>query len=299
MAQEKSSLTTSDARPVFRFAPSPNGFLHLGHAYSAWLNQDWAIATSGRLLLRIEDIDPERSRPHFEAALLEDLGWLGLDWAGPPLRQSRRIKEYRAALEGLARRGLAYPCFCSRTEIAEASAARPDWPRDPDGSPLYPGTCRKLSPEARAARLAAGARFALRLDTATALAQTSAPLTYREFYEGREGAIVVADPARWGDALIGRRDTPTSYHIACTLDDHAQGVTDVVRGADLEAATSLHRLLQSLLDLRTPAYRHHRLVMDEQGRKLSKSRMAVSLRELRAQGATPESLRARLATMLG
>ncbi len=285
MASENSALTGNPARPVFRFAPSPNGFLHLGHAYSALLNQHWADDTGGRLLLRIEDIDPERSRPHFEAALLEDLAWLGLDWEKPPLRQSRRMVEYRAALDELTRRGLAFPCFCSRAEIGEACAARPNWPRDPDGSPLYPGTCRSLSPGERAGRLATGARFALRLDMAKALEATKAPLTYREFHEGLEGAVVVADPVRWGDALIGRRDAPTSYHIACTIDDHAQGVTDVVRGADLEAATSLHRLLQALLDLRTPVYRHHRLVMDGQGRKLSKSRMAVSLRELRAQGA--------------
>lgn len=298
MASESPALTGGPGRPVFRFAPSPNGFLHLGHAYSALLNQHWAKATGGRLLLRIEDIDSERSRPHFEAALLEDLAWLGLAWEMPPLRQSRRMAEYRAALDQLTRRGLAYPCFCSRTEIAAACAARPDWPGDPDGSPLYPGTCRNLSSAERAARSATGARFAFRLDMARALEAARSPLAYREFHEGTEGAMVAADPGRWGDALIGRRDAPTSYHIACALDDHAQGVTDVVRGADLEAATSLHRLLQALLDLRTPVYRHHRLVMDEQGRKLSKSRMAVSLRDLRAQGATPESLRALLAKVM-
>jgi glutamyl-Q tRNA(Asp) synthetase len=283
---------------VFRFAPSPNGYLHLGHAYSALLNQRLAHEAGGRLLLRIEDIDPERSRPHFEAALLEDLAWLGLNWESPPRRQSRHMSDYRAALDELTRRGLAYPCFCSRTEIVQFCALKPDWPRDPDGSPLYPGTCRDLSPVDRAKRISLGARFSLRLDMSKAVAEVGAPLTYQEFHEGHEGMVVAADPARWGDAMVGRRDVPASYHIACAMDDHAQGVTDVVRGADLEAATSLHRILQELLDLRAPVYRHHRLVMDEQGRKLSKSRLAISLRELRAQGAKPESLRARLARMM-
>jgi glutamyl-Q tRNA(Asp) synthetase len=303
MAQDVAGAVGAGARRVFRFAPSPNGYLHLGHAYSALLNQRLARECGGRLLIRIEDIDRERSRPHFEAALLDDLAWLGLDWEKPPRRQSAHMAEYRAALEDLSRRGLAYPCFCSRAEIAEvcaagaASSSQP-WPRDPDGSPLYPGTCRALTPAERAARLAAGARFSLRLDMARALAEIAAPLTYREFHEGRAGAMVAADPARWGDALVGRRDVPASYHIACTLDDHAQGVTDIVRGADLEAATGLHRLLQALLGLRTPDYRHHRLVMDEQGRKLSKSLWATSLRELRAGGAAPASVRERLAQIM-
>jgi glutamyl-Q tRNA(Asp) synthetase len=289
------ALAGGGARPVFRFAPSPNGYLHLGHAYSALLNRRLAEESGGRLLLRIEDIDLERSRPHFEAAILEDLAWLGLAWEPTPRRQSEHMPDYRAALDQLTRRGLAYPCFCSRTEVAGACAGRKDWPRDPDLSPLYPGTCRKLSFGERASRISAGAPFSLRLDMTKALDEIGAPLTYREFHESRDGAVVVADPAFWGDALIGRRDAPASYHIACTLDDHLQGVTDVVRGVDLEASTGLHRLLQALLGLRTPDYRHHRLVLDEQGRKLAKSKSAFPLRELRAKGATPESLREFLA----
>jgi len=291
-------LSGVGAQPAFRFAPSPNGYLHLGHAYSALLNRQIALESGGRLLIRIEDIDPGRSRRHFETALLDDLAWLGLDWEKPPRRQSEHLSEYRAALDGLTRRGLVYPCFCSRNEIAATCALHSDWPRDPDGSPHYPGTCRHLSPEERCSRLAAGARFSLRLDMAKAMAQVSAPLIYREYHEGPESVIVAADPTVWGDALIGRRDVPASYHLACVLDDHLQGVTDVVRGADLEAATSLHRLLQGLLDLRTPTYRHHCLVKDEYGRKLSKSKSAVSLQELRALGATPASLRRRLGRLM-
>lgn len=284
---------------VFRFAPSPNGYLHLGHAYSALLNQRLADETGGRLLLRIEDIDPERSRPVFEAAIGEDLTWLGLRWEQKPRRQSDHMAEYRAALEQLTRRSLAYPCFCSRAEIAEACARGTNFPRDPDSAPLYPGTCRDLSPDERARKISGGARFSLRLDMAKALAEIAAPLTFREFHESRDGVAVVAEPALWGDALIGRRDAPASYHLACVLDDGLQGVTDVVRGADLETATGLHRLLQALLGLGAPDYHHHRLVLDEQGRKLAKSKSALPLRRLRAAGATPESLRALLARTMG
>jgi glutamyl-Q tRNA(Asp) synthetase len=284
--------------PVVRFAPSPNGYLHLGHAYSALLNQQLARKSGGALLIRIEDIDPERSRPHFETALLEDLAWLGLEWEQPPRRQSEYLGDYRAVLEELARRGLAYPCFCSRTEIMAQCAAEKNGPRDPDGSLLYPGTCRRLSLDEREARIDAGARFCLRLDMAKALQIVQTPLTYLECHEGPESVAVKVDPSRWGDALIGRRDVPASYHIACTLDDDTQRVTDVVRGVDLEAATGLHRLLQALLGLRTPFYRHHRLVLDDDGRKLAKSRSAVSLRDLRAQGVTPEEVRRRLACVM-
>ena len=299
MARDKDSLVLDGARRVFRFAPSPNGYLHLGHAYSALFNQSLAEQCGGRLLLRVENIDPERSRRHFEAALEEDLAWLGLDWEKPPRRQSDHLSDYRAALERLTRRGLAYRCFCSRTEIAEACARRSDWPRDPDGSPLYPGTCRNSTPQEQAARVLAGDRFSLRLDMAKAIEEIATPLTYREFHEGQLSATIVAEPALWGDALIGRRDTPASYHIACAIDDDDQGVTDVARGADLESATSLQRMLQVLLGLSTPDYRHHRLVLDDRGRKLSKSQSAISLRELRAQGVTPEGLRDRLARMMG
>lgn len=287
-----------ESEPVFRFAPSPNGYLHLGHAYSALLNQRIARERGGRLLIRIEDIDPERSRPHFEKALLEDLAWLGLEWEQPPQRQSEHMCEYRAALEDLMRRGLAYPCFCSRTDIVVRCAVEKAWPRDPDGSLLYPGTCRRLSRAEREGRIGAGARFSVRIDTAEAMQSVVAPLSYFECHEGPESKPVTVDPARWGDALIGRRDVPASYHIACTLDDASQRVTDVVRGVDLEAATGLHRLLQALLGLKTPIYRHHRLVLDEAGRKLAKSRSAVSLRDLRAQGVTPKEVRQRLARVM-
>lgn len=280
--------------PVYRFAPSPNGLLHLGHAYSALLNQKGAKARGGRLLLRIEDIDPGRSRRSFETALIEDLNWLGVHWDEPPRRQSEHLPDYAAALDALVARGLAYPCFCSRSDIARATA-KPDWPRDPDGGALYPGTCRTLSRQTRSARITAGVPFSLRLDMARARIDVSELLTYREFYEGETGAVVVATPEVWGDALIGRRDVPASYHIACTLDDHMQGVTDVVRGADLEAATGLHRLLQALLALKTPDYRHHRLVLDEERGKLSKSRSSPSLRDLRDRGASAADIRAQLA----
>jgi glutamyl-Q tRNA(Asp) synthetase len=288
---------------VFRFAPSPNGHLHLGHAFSALMNQKLARACGGRLLLRIEDIDPERSRRAFETALLEDLDWLGVRWDEPPRRQSDHLADYAAALDDLVGRGLAYPCFCSRSDIARAGAENGARARDPDGALLYPGTCRALTPDQRAARLASGARFSLRLDMARAMvsagAQAAAPLTYREFHERDDAVVIRAAPEAWGDALIGRRDVPASYHIACVLDDHAQGVTDVVRGLDLEMATGLHRLIQALLGLKTPDYRHHRLVLDEDGRKLAKSKNAPSLRELRARGFSAADIRAELSRRMG
>jgi glutamyl-Q tRNA(Asp) synthetase len=285
-------------QPVFRFAPSPNGYLHLGHAFSALLNQKLAKARHARLLLRIEDIDPERSRRHFETALIEDLEWIGFRWDEPPRRQSEHLADYAAALDGLVERGLAYPCFCSRADIARACAAKTDWPRDPDGAFLYPGVCRALSAPERQARIASGARFSLRLDMVKAVAAVRSPLTYREFHEGEDGFAVVAAPELWGDVLIGRRDVPASYHIACVLDDAAQGVTDVVRGADLEAATGLHRLLQALLGLATPDYRHHRLVLDSDARKLAKSKSSPCLRDLRGRGASPTSIRDELARLM-
>ncbi len=279
---------------VFRFAPSPNGFLHLGHAFSALFNLKLTRACGGTLLLRIEDIDRERSSRLYEDALIEDLHWLGVAWSGTPRRQSEHMVDYRAALEDLARRGLAYPCFCSRGEIAKTCSAKMDWPRDPDGAHLYPGTCRELTAAQRKDRIEDGARWSWRLDMEKALREIGAPLDYREFHEGEAGRSVAAEPSAWGDALIGRRDAPTSYHIACVLDDHAQAVTDVVRGADLEPATGLHRLLQALLGLQTPCYRHHRLLLDETGRKLSKSKSSPSLRNLRRQGLSPADIRAEL-----
>ncbi|HEU5276874.1 MAG TPA: tRNA glutamyl-Q(34) synthetase GluQRS [Xanthobacteraceae bacterium] len=280
-------------RPVFRFAPSPNGFLHLGHAYSALLNVDLARAAGGRFLLRIEDIDATRCRPEYELAIYEDLAWLGLAWEEPVRRQSDQFEAYRSALARLDAMGLIYPSFESRAEIARLVAAREQekpWPRDPDGAPLYPGRARVLAAEERARRVAAGEPYALRLDIEAALARTG-PLGWREI--GSDGAItaVAADPAAWGDVVLARKETPTSYHVSVVIDDAAQGITHVVRGSDLFAATSLHRLLQVLLGLPEPAYRHHRLILDAQGRKLAKSTQATGVRELRAAGATPADIR--------
>jgi len=281
--------------PVFRFAPSPNGYLHLGHALSALLNADMVRATGGRLLLRIEDIDETRCRPEYEAAIFEDLAWLDLSFAPPVRRQSERFDEYRMALMRLDALGLVYPTFESRTEIARLVAEREasgPWPRDPDGAPLYPGDAESLTPSERARRLAAGEPYALRLDMAAALARTG-PLKWIETGEGPAGqtGAIAADPTEWGDVILARKETPTSYHLAVVVDDAAQGVTDVVRGRDLFHATSVHRLLQSLLDLPQPAYHHHRLILDSDGRKLSKSTSATGLRELRARGMAAAEIR--------
>ncbi|WP_395697841.1 tRNA glutamyl-Q(34) synthetase GluQRS [Methylocella sp.] len=291
-------MTRSFSRQTFRFAPSSNGYLHLGHAYSATLNHELAKACGGRMLLRIEDIDVERCRPEFEQAIYDDLGWLGLSWETPVRRQSEHFGDYAGALERLVRQGLAYPCFCSRGEVMAAVASKPDWPRDPDGSPLYPGLCRRLSPAERARRVAQGRAPALRLDVKAALARVAsegAPLDWLEKGVGDATRRIAATPAIWGDAVIARRDIRTSYHIAVVADDALQGVTDVVRGEDLFMATHLHRLLQALLDLPTPAWRHHRLLRDASGQKLSKSLRAKSLRAWRQEGMSPEAARRRLA----
>jgi glutamyl-Q tRNA(Asp) synthetase len=281
--------------PVFRFAPSPNGYLHLGHALSALINHDMAQAMGGRLLLRIEDIDETRCRPEYEAAIYDDLAWLGIAWEEPVRRQSAHFGDYRAALARLDAEGLVYPSFESRSEIAafvaEQERERP-WPRDPDGAPLYPGTSRSLPPSERARCIAAGDPYALRLDMASAIGRVGR-LTWTETGLGPEGerGNVAADPAAWGDVVLARRETPTSYHLAVAVDDALQGVTHVVRGQDLFRATSVHRLLQALLGLPVPAYHHHRLILDADGRKLSKSGRSTGLRELRAQGATPADIR--------
>jgi glutamyl-Q tRNA(Asp) synthetase len=274
---------------VFRFAPSPNGFLHLGHALSALLNHDMARASGGRLLLRIEDIDRTRCRPEFEAAIYEDLAWLGIEWEKPVRRQSEHLAKYRAALARLEAQGLVYPAFESRAEIARVVAAREPWPRDPDGAPLYPGNARDLSPEERARR--AGEDHALRLDMTAALERLKGPLTWIESGDGAPRQIA-ANPAAWGDVILGRKDTPTSYHLSVVLDDALQGVTHVVRGRDLYEATSVHRLLQGLLGLPAPLYHHHRLVLDRDGNKLAKRDPSTTLSDLRAQGWTADAVRA-------
>jgi glutamyl-Q tRNA(Asp) synthetase len=281
--------------PVFRFAPSPNGYLHLGHAYSALLNFDSARQAGGRFLLRIEDIDASRCRPEFEAAIYEDLAWLGIAWETPVRRQSEHLADYRQAIEKLSGLGLVYPSFESRAEIAKLVAQREadgPWPRDPDGAPLYPGTARLLASEARARLLGSEARYALRLDMAAACARAG-HLEWIERGEGpnRETGTMAARPEMWGDIVLARKETPTSYHLSVVVDDALQGVTEVVRGQDLFWSTAVHRLLQHLLGLPQPFYRHHRLVLDGLGQKLSKSSAATGLRELRAGGAGPADIR--------
>ena len=281
--------------PVFRFAPSPNGYLHLGHAYSALLNLDLARATGGRLLLRIEDIDRTRCRPEFEAAIYEDLAWLGIEWEEPVRRQSEHFGEYRAALDRLRAMRLTFPSFESRAELAHLVADRESHalePRDPDGVPLYPGTARLMSEDEREGRIASGAPYAIRLDM-TAAQDWAGSLRWSETGTGPCGETgeIAAAPEAWGDVVVGRKDAPTSYHLSVVVDDALQGVTNVVRGQDLFWSTSVHRLLQALLGYAAPLYYHHRLILDADGRKLSKSTRATGLRELRARGATPADIR--------
>ena len=281
--------------PVFRFAPSPNGYLHLGHAFSALLNFDLARASGGRLLLRIEDIDPTRCRPEYEEAIYQDLAWLGISWETPVRRQSEHLGAYRKALDKLAAQGLIYPGFESRADIAKLvrqREAQGPWPRDPDGAPLYPGEAKLLSEDARAGLVETGLPYALRLDMSASIARAG-ELSWTECGEGPNGETgrLVAAPQVWGDVVLARKETPTSYHLSVVVDDALQGVTDVVRGADLFHATSVHRLLQQLLGLPEPVYRHHRLICDEAGHKLAKSTRSTALRELRAQGATAADIR--------
>ncbi|MDX9862025.1 MAG: tRNA glutamyl-Q(34) synthetase GluQRS [Rhodospirillales bacterium] len=282
-------MTEPAPPPVTRFAPSPTGFLHLGHAYSALLAFRAARDGGGRFILRIEDIDAGRCRPEFEAAIYEDLAWLGLSWENPVRRQSEHMADYDAALATLEARGLVYPCFCSRADIAREIAAAAGAPHGPDG-PLYPGTCRHLDRAERARRIAAGQPHAWRLDVAAAVAETG-PL----FWEDAERGRVAAAPQVFGDVVLARKDTPASYHLAVTLDDAVQGVTLVTRGVDLFAATHVHRLLQALLGLATPAYRHHPLLLDEAGRRFAKRDKALTLRSQREAGRTPDDVKALIA----
>jgi len=288
-----------DRRPTFRFAPSPNGELHLGHALSAIVGFAAAQKVGGRFLVRIEDIDIGRTRPEFVAWILEDLAWLGLTWEEPVVRQSDRFPLYRAAVERLEALGVVYPCFATRAEIAAASERSERLERDPDGAPIYPGIYRDAPHDVVSARLASGEPFALRLDMRRALEIArrklgGEPLYFREFDEEGHPTVVVCRPERWGDVVVARKDVPTSYHLAVVVDDAAQEVTHVTRGRDLFAATDLQRLLQVLLDLPAPVYHHHRLLTDETGRKLSKSARDVSFRMLRNRGATPDEIRRRI-----
>ena len=280
---------------ILRFAPSPNGYLHLGHAYSALLNFDMARELGGRLLLRIEDIDAERCRPEYEAAIYEDLHWLGVRWEEPVRRQSAQFSDYATAIDRLETDGLLYPSFESRRELA-ALAAELDrqggWPRDPDGAPIYPGRGRRLSATERRRRRDAGEPFALRLAMDKAVAGAGV-LTWTETGAGPAGqtGAITAAPQMWGDVVLARKDSPASYHLAAVIDDALQGVTDIVRGQDLFWATGIHRLLQVLLGLPEPTYHHHKLILDEAGQKLSKSTAATGVRELRAAGVQPFEIR--------
>jgi glutamyl-Q tRNA(Asp) synthetase len=272
--------------PVFRFAPSPNGRLHLGHAASALLNARLAREIDGRLLLRVEDIDTTRCRPEFVQAIQEDLAWLGLDWVHHVAPQSTRFACFGAALDRLNGQGLLYPCFCSRKDIERNVGAQAA--TDPDGAPLYPGTCRKLDPAVASARIASGEPHALRLKMNDALAVAGKSLTWLEGWP--RGKLVNASPAAWGDVVLKRKEFPASYHIAVVVDDAAQGVTHVVRGIDLFNATSVHRLLQQLLSLPEPHYMHHPLIRDRAGDKLAKSAGSRTIADLRAEGLSVEDV---------
>lgn len=279
------------SQPIFRFAPSPNGYLHLGHAFSALFTDHWARVLGGTMLLRIEDIDVARCRPEFLAAVFKDLAWLGLSWPEPVRRQAEHFDDYAYRAGHLREMGLLYPCFCSRAEIRAAAGAA----TDPDGASLYPGTCKGLSDVERAERLAGGVPVQWRLDMGQALA-VAGPLFVRETQPDPSALQVMrpADPSRWGDVVILRKDTPTSYHLSVVVDDALQGVTHVTRGMDLHAATDIHVLLQALLGLPSPVYCHHGLVLDEGREKLAKSKGSTSLRDLRAAGWTAAGVRAEL-----
>ncbi|HWK39196.1 MAG TPA: tRNA glutamyl-Q(34) synthetase GluQRS [Hyphomicrobium sp.] len=279
--------------PVFRFAPSPNGPMHLGHALSALTGFEMAKRARGRFLVRIEDIDVARCREEHVAGIFEDLSWLGISWEEPVLRQSQHFADYAQAAQRLEAQGLAYPCFASRGDIEIAAFPGAV---DPDGAPLYPWLHRGLAPEEIAARIGAGQRFALRLDMERALAKArerlaGAPLTFTERDADGRANVIEAHAEAWGDAVIVRKDVPASYHLAVVIDDARQGVTHVTRGRDLYHATGLHRLLQVLLHLPEPLYHHHQLLTDAAGRKLAKSAGDIGLAALRARGVTAAEVR--------
>lgn len=277
----------NQASVITRFAPSPTGYLHLGHAFSALFAQHQARAAGGRFLLRLEDIDTVRCRPEFAEAILTDLRWLGLDWDGPVRKQSEHLDDYRTALGRLQGRGLLYPCFCTRKEIEAEIARSGHAPHGPDGV-LYPGTCRGLDPSERQHRLDSGQPYALRLDMQAAIAQAG-PLTWRDL----EAGLQTARPDIFGDVVLARKDTPTSYHLAVVWDDALQGITLVTRGHDLFEASHVHRLLQALLALPVPDYRHHPLLTDAEGRRYAKRDKALTIASLRQSGHTPAQIRER------
>lgn len=279
---------------VTRFAPSPTGFLHLGHAYSALTAFEAARASGGRFLLRIEDVDRGRARADCEAAICDDLAWLGLQWEKPVRRQSEHFDEYKAVLTKLDSMGVLYPCFCTRKDIAEEILRAGGAPHlmGPDGA-IYPGTCRALSSDERAERIASGAPYALRLDVAKAVARIGHALVFHEFGAGPDGECreQSVQAARLGDVVLARKDMPASYHIAVVADDALQGVDLVTRGHDLFHATHVQRVLQALLGLPVPTYAHHRLIVDETGKKFSKRDFAVTLRAMRKAGVAPADIR--------
>lgn len=277
-------------QPIFRFAPSPNGRLHLGHAYSALFTAHWTAKMGGKLLLRIEDIDTARSKPEFTDQIFEDLQWLGLDWPEPVMLQSTRFEDYAKALSQLEAMGLLYPCYCSRKEIADAATHK-----DPDGAPLYPGTCRDLTDSQIKAHEDQGRTPQLRLDVRAALSKTGMlTFTSAQPTPTDRPQIRYAKPEHWGDVVLKRKDTPTSYHLSVVVDDAAQGVTHITRGRDLEASTDIQVLLQFLLGLPAPIYTHHRLIKNAKDLKLSKSKGSPSLADLRTEGWTAEAVRTHL-----
>ena len=289
----------TDPCPILRFAPSPNGELHLGHAFSALFTQAMARHLGGRFLLRIENTDQARYRPEFEAGIVDDLHWLGVVWEEPVRRQSDHLPDYAATLATLRALGLLYPCFASRKAIAEAaSRAEPPLGRDPDGAPLYPGLYRGADPTEAASRIAAGEPYALRLDMEKALAfalrVNDGPLFFDRFDETGGLKRIEAHPERWGDVVLSGKERPATYHLAVVTDDALQGVTHVTRGMDLFAATDIHRLLQVLLGLPAPLYCHHRLILDASGRKLAKSQRDKSLRALRSEGVSAAEIKRQL-----
>jgi len=283
------TATASSRSPIAtRFAPSPSGLMHLGHAYSALFAYRLAQSGEGRFLLRIEDIDPARCKPEFEDSIIEDLTWLGLEWEQPVLRQSERLDVYGDALDQLEKMGLLYPCFCTRSDIAaeiNRSGAAPHLTRHGPDGPIYPGICKHLSADERAQRIATGEPHALRLDMDAAMAKTG-PLTWLDRTRGEQ----VARPDLFGDIVLARKDVATSYHLAVTVDDAAQGVTLVTRGDDLFAATHIHRLLQALLDLDVPEWHHTVLLTNNKGARLAKRDKAFTLRAMREAGTDPEDL---------
>ncbi len=279
------------AGSVFRFAPSPNGRLHLGHAYSALFTVQQARLHDGTSLLRIEDIDRARCKPEFAEQAQADLAWLGLDWPQPVRHQSRHMHEYISVIDRLERLRLLYPCFCTRAKLAGAGGAK-----DPDGVTVYPGYCRLMTRMERSRRMTAGEPYALRLDMAKAMVAAGPDLSFFEKGSGPDGetGIVACTPKAWGDVVVARKDIGTSYHIAVVHDDAVQGITHITRGIDLFHATSVHRVLQSILEFPTPSYIHHRLISDDTGRKLSKSLGDRSLAALRDDGVTPQMIREQL-----